>query len=143
MREILFRAKRLDNGEWVEGTPIFDYRDEQWRIIMELDYSTGTCITSDHAPRVVAKTICQYTGLTDKNGNKIWENDFVKYHFGEDTAVVRYGKYQSCFDSQKACHVGFYVDWEDCKRKDLGYWVEMIDCNVIGNIFDNADLREE
>ena len=143
MREILFKAKRIDNGEWVEGYLIYDKRDGLYRILVETDYSTGTCVTADNAPRIDHDTMCQYTGLTDKNGNKIWENDIVKHHFGEDTAVIRYGKYQSCFDSQKACHVGFYVDWEDCKRKDLGYWVEMIDCNVVGNVFDNADLLKE
>ena len=129
MREILFKAKTIDGKRWVQGyfiaKPIleryFIIQDEaQWEIDMN--------------------TLCQYTGLTDKNGNMIWENDIVKYHFGEDTAIIRYGKYQNCFDSMKACHVGFFVDWQDYKRKDLGYWVEMIDCNVIGNVFDNADL---
>ena len=88
---------------------------------------------------VDANTICQYTGLTDKNGNKIWENDVVKYPFGDDVAPIRFGEYQSCFDSTKTGHVGFYVDWSTkiALRKDLGYWVNMIDCNVIGNIFDN------
>lgn len=136
MREILFKAKRIDNGEWVEGL--------LWKKKPNANKIFISCFPdmddNEEVYVVDPNTICQYTGLTDKNGNKIWENDIVKYHFGEDTAVVRYGKYQNCFDSLKTCHVGFYVDWQDCKRKDLGYWVEMIDCNVIGNVFDNADL---
>ena len=142
MREILFKAKRNDNGEWVEGMPIFDDGDEQWRIIMRLDYSTGTCIQTDYAPRVTTETICQYTGLTDKNGRKIWENDIVKYHFGDAVAPIRFGEYQNCFDAINSGHVGFYVDWnaDISMRKDLGYWGNMIDCNVIGNVFDNPEL---
>lgn len=144
MREILFKAKRIDNGEWVEGMPVFDGTDEQWRIVMQLDYSTGTCIQTEYAPRVIAKTICQYTGLCDKNRRKIWENDIVKYHFGDNVAPIRFGEYQSCFDSIKAGHIGFYVDWDSKKalRKDLGYWVNLVDCNVIGNAFDNPELLE-
>lgn len=141
MREILFKAKRIDNGEWVEG--YYTYH----RIGFEYPEGDGKhCIrdTREYPGKLYfidENTLCQYTGLTDKNGNKIWENDIVKYHFGEDIAVIRYGKYQSCFDSQKACHVGFYVNWQKgYMRKDLGYWVEMIDCNVIGNIFDNPEL---
>lgn len=144
MREILFKAKRIDNSEWVEGFYFCMVHDDGRHVhhfIMPLgaDLNLGTPIEKIQV-EVDVNTICQYTELTDKSGNKIWENDIIKYHFGEDTAVIRYGKYQNCFDSQKACHVGFFVDWQDCKRKDLGYWVGMIDCNVIGNIFDNADL---
>lgn len=138
MREILFKAKRIDNGEWVEG------------LLWKKKYNSNKIFIScfpdeddnEEAFVVDSKTICQYTGLTDKNGNKIWENDVVKYHFGNDVAPIRFGEYQSCFDSTKTGHIGFYVDW-NCKRalrKDLGYWVNMIDCNVIGNIFDNPEL---
>ena len=64
----LFKAKRLDNGEWVKGALVYDDMDKLYRIITEIDYSTGTCITTDKAPRVDASTICQCTGLKDKNG---------------------------------------------------------------------------
>ena len=139
MREILFKGKRIDNGEWVEG------------LLWKKKYNSNKIFIScfpdeddnEEAYVVDSKTICQYTGLTDKNGNKIWENDVVKYHFGNDVAPIRFGKYMSCFDSTKTAHIGFYVDWDDRTkplRKDLGYWVNMIDCNVIGNIFDNPEL---
>lgn len=129
MREILFKAKRNDNGEWVEG--LLTIMWGQYHIINPNDENTAYPIDQS--------TICQYTGLTDKNGKKIWENDIVKYHFGDDDAPIRYGEYQSCFDSKRTGHVGFYVDWDSKNelRKDLGYWVNMIDCNVIGNVFDD------
>ena len=68
-----------------------------------------------------------------------------KYHFGEIYAPIKYGCYQNCFDSQKAEHVGFYVDWSDgkCIRKDLVYWINMIDTVPVGNIFDNPELLQE
>ena len=71
----LFKAKRLDNREWVKGALVYDDMDKLYRIIIELDYSTGTCIRAGKAPRVDASTICQCTGLKDKNGKLIWEND--------------------------------------------------------------------
>lgn len=139
MREFLCKAKRIDNEEWVEGVPIFDYRDQQWRIIMELDYSTGTCITSDHAPRVIAKTICRYTGRADKYGKKIWENDIIEV-------------------KNKKRHFISQIEWDNCScgfmfqdtettfcgmdaLSDVGCY--RLDYEIIGNIFDNADLFKE
>lgn len=94
------------------------------------------------AYEVDPETVCQYTGLTDKSGRKIFEGDIVKYHFGEDTAPIKFGTYQSCFDSQHTEHCGFYVDWKTERnfRKDLGYWIHMVDAEIVGNIFDNPEL---
>lgn len=91
-------------------------------------------------------TICQCTGLKDKNGKLIWENDIVKDIFSDTCAPIKYGSYQNCFDSTKAEHIGFYVDWSGKYtkryRKDLGYWINMVNAEVIGNIFDNSELLE-
>lgn len=137
-RKILFKAKRIDNGEWVEG-----YYQKKYDEIGRERHYIFLCeshIVWEYA-EIDINTLCQYTGLTDKNGRKIFENDVVKYHFGDDVAQIKFGKYQSCFDSQKTFHVGFFVDWQKgYMRKDLGYWVEMIDCNIVGNIFDNPEL---
>lgn len=125
MREILFRGKRIDNGEWVE-----------WNMI------TGI----PHDIHILDNTICQCTGLRDKNGKKIWEGDLVKYLFSDTIAPIRYGSYQSCFDSTKTEHVGFYVDWsvtdKEYMRKDLGYWINMVNAKIVGNKFDNSELLE-
>ena len=91
-------------------------------------------------------TICQCTGLKDKNGKLIWENDIVKDIFSDTCAPIKYGSYQNCFDSTKAEHIGFYVDWSGKYakryRKDLGYWINMVNAEIIGNIFDNKELLE-
>lgn len=121
----LFKAKRLDNGEWLE-----------WDVIAGIPENVS----------ILADTICQSTGLRDKNGNPIWENDIVKDLFSDACAQIKYGSYQSCFDSTKTEHVGFYVDWSGKYtkryRKDLGYWINMVNAEVIGNIFDNPELLE-
>ena len=147
MREIIFRGKRIDNGEWVEGyfaiicekTVIIEKESEKYYSIDDEKNSRGNRIIE-----IDPETICQFTGLCDKNGNKIWENDIIKYHFGEIYAPIKYGCYQNCFDSQKAEHIGFYVDWSDdkCLRKDLGYWIDMVDAIPAGNIFDNPELLQ-
>lgn len=122
----LFKAERADSGEWVV-----------WNAL------TGF----PHGTRIIQDTICQCTGLKDRNGKLIWENDIVKDLFSDACAQIKYGSYQSCFDSTKTEHVGFYVDWSGkCTkryRKDLGYWINMVNAEVIGNIFDDPELIKE
>ena len=140
MREILFRGKRIDNGEWVVGQYVNTCYPGNGK-------ETGHFIVvyPNEYHEIYTSTLCQFTGLCDKNGNKIWENDIIKYHFGENYAPIKYGCYQNCFDSQKTEHVGFYVDWSDgkCLRNDLGYWINMVDTMPVGNIFDNPELLQE
>ena len=134
----LFRAKRTDNGEWVEG---FLVKKHGLFFIYDI-INSDTCRQSNYD--VDPSTICQCTGLKDKNGKLIWENDIVAYYFGKTCAPICFGSYQSCFDNTKTEHVGFYVNWNDkCNyRKDLGYWINMIEADVVGNIFDNTELLE-
>lgn len=149
----LYKAKRTDNGEWVQGY-LFDDGFENGRVFiggLVIEKYNGTAcddwtISGSCFCEVDKSTICQCTGLKDKNGNLIWENDIVKDLFSDACAQIKYGSYRSCFDSTKTEHVGFYVDWSGkCTkryRKDLGYWINMVNAEVIGNIFDNAGLLE-
>lgn len=143
MREILFRAKRVDNEEWMEGSLITLDADRGYYFIVEPYFSASTLpirdLIYDHTHLVFPETICQYTGLTDKNGNKIWENDVVRSTIiTERKAKVVYGDF-NC----KCCH-GLY-GWT---FEPIGGYSEICDIRetetieVIGNIFDNPELME-
>lgn len=132
----LYKAKRLDNGEWVQGALVYDDRDRLYRIITEISYSTGTCLTTDNAPRVNSSTICQCTGLKDKNGKLIWENDVIKVCWQDNET--------QCEEITQVAWDEFgYYPWLDeyhCDGCDL--FNEVRDIEVIGNIFDNPELLE-
>ena len=130
----LFKAKRLDNGEWVKGALVYDDMDKLYRIIIELDYSTVTCIRADKALRVDASTICQCTGLKDKNGKLIWENDIVTCLPEECCGYISWNENEA----------GFYFNvlLEDGKFEEEHVY-DYQDCmEIIGNIFDNPELLE-
>lgn len=144
----LFKAKRTDNREWVKGALVYDDRDKLYRIITEINYSTGTCLTTDNAPRVDKSTICQCTGLKDKNGKLIWENDIVHKPFYTDydayanseayTGRIQYedgGWSVEITKSDGNVCVSPIIDMI-AYSKDIEYF------EVIGNIFDNKELLE-
>lgn len=149
MREILFKAKRIDNGEWVEGYLFdngFDGEEKKYFVgglIIE-KYNGTACnkwdITGIDFCEIDPETLCQFTGLCDKSGNKIWENDIVN-HNGE-CAPVKFGMYCSSFDYGNY-NFGFYVDFPEKTfyRKELGYWCRKV--KVAGNVFDNPELLQE
>lgn len=131
MGEYLFRGKRLDNGEWVQGALVYDGRDKLYRIITEINYSTGTCLTTNKAPRVDASTICQCTGLKDKNGTKIFEGDIIDFSHRSDSesyGVVKYDTYETEF-----------AIVYDSIYEGLGRHYHSRDVEVIGNIYDNPE----
>lgn len=128
----------VEDGVWVHGSLRCDVGKYT---IFQFETERADYVEYEIDPT----TICQCTGLKDKNGKLIWENDVIKYHFGNSYAQIRYGAYQSCFDSQETEHIGFYVDWSESRnyRKDLGYWINMVNAEVVGNIFDNPELIKE
>ena len=132
----LFKAKLLNNEEWVQGALVYDSKDELYRIITGIDYSTGTWVTTDNAPRVDTSTICQCTGLKDKNGKLIWENDIMVAHLDEDYPENEtYIRILWC--GSGLCSI-------ENRSKDIAP-IDKFDTEhfeVCGNIFDNAELLE-
>lgn len=129
MREILFKGKRIDNGEWVEGN-LFIHKDGE-----KVDISTGTERFSINS-RIDSSTICQYTGLTDKNGKKIWENDIICNHyddlFPEDETILLI-----VWDN-----FGWKIK-ESYSPEEIDTAIDIENCEVAGNIFDNPELLKE
>lgn len=134
MREILFRGKRTDNGKWVEG---YFWRgvDHIYMIPshVRIGYDDKTKYMSAYAVEVGPETLCQYTGLTDKNGKRIWENDIVRIENSMDEGAGNIEFYDGIW----------YVDGEP--SNSLHDIIEYDDgeVEVIGNIFDNHELLKE
>lgn len=130
----LFKAKRKDNGEWVFGDLVHSV------------YKIGDTCVGQYGNEVGMheidpSTICQRTGLKDKNGKLIWENDIVKRNFylysseakyeeRENCGIVKYDKEYARFGYQ--CSV--FAMLSESKKHDT--------IEVIGNIFDNKELLE-
>lgn len=145
MREILFRGKRIDNGEWVYGSRVIQSgewlnKDEKATDEYWIYGKRGEIYLVD------SSTAGQYTGLTDKNGKRIFEDDIIRANHDGAVGVVRFGEYMSPSDPDPTRHIGYYVDWQgkekDFLRADLGYWTSRSDVEVIGNIHDNSELLE-
>ena len=154
MREILFKAKRVKNGEWIEGS------------LIDLDIDSGYCyivppykgastlpigfLITDGMELVIPETLCQFTGLCDKNGKKIWEGDIISYQrdnddcpFPKKDTKKRFGKvfYQG-FRSTFA--IGMGKNGSRSINDDLWKYVQNGNrVEVIGNRFDSPELLQE
>lgn len=125
MREILFCARRIDNGEWVEGYPV-KYPSGKVVIFKECGEPPDILLRCEIDP----ETICQYTGMKDKNGNRIWENDILRIENSMDEGI----------GNIKFCGGMWYVDGKpNNSLYDIVEYDEA-DVEVIGNIFDNPEL---
>lgn len=126
----LWRAKRIDNGEWVEG--LLTIMWGQLHIIVPEDENTAYPIDES--------TICQCTGLKDKNGKLIWENDFMIGYlddiYQEDATYVRVMWRNNGFRT----HQNGYDDFEILDEFDQNNFENNFE--VCGNIFDNPELLE-
>lgn len=155
-REILFKAKRRDNGKWVEG---YYCKINETTYCVEEDYKRFPVPTHHYILyetmtdwglpnrflqyEIDPTTLCQYTGLTDKNGRKIWENDIITitlecddYLIPSETGIVEYsyGQYElkvKAPDGQEA-----YSNLIN-KLSETPFEIEKL-----GNVFDNPELLE-
>lgn len=138
-REILFRGKREDNGEWVEGGIC---QTENWTCILAVNdfegsfYEPPSCELEEYD--VIPETVGQYTGLTDKNGTKIFEGDILELE-SDFRVVVEFGKFLDDDEGFEA--YGWYLS---TRKWNIGFnGKENEYAIVIGNIHDNPELLEE
>lgn len=132
MRKLLFRGKRKDNGEWVYGY--------LYRLSERLNPFIMFVNSNAESHEVISKTVGQFSGLTDKNGKEIFENDIIvddeEYSTFENTrkGIVKFyhGEFTSFYGQDLLgcdCYDSLY---SICKER-----------YVIGNIYDNPELEEE
>ena len=160
MREYLFRGKRVDNGEWVEGCLIYKQASVGDKVLALIVGSAEWDSDTDfyhlcNTHHVIPETIGQYTGIKDKNGRQIFEGDIVRTQpcsdrpyskrakFKEHIGVVRYhvrhfknSKYEQDYETE------WTVDIKDWGKYGCYDWSIFFKCEVIGNVFDNVDLLE-
>ena len=152
MREILFRGKRTDTGEWVYGDLL--------NVGVDYDYAIRTYGGREHGQvnAVNEKTVGQYTGLTDRNGTRIFEGDIVRdmHKYSILCKYVEFGM-ESRENAEKHRNDGLIAAVE-FSTEDVGSCgccytafegsgfiaagVDLNDCEVIGNIHDNPELLE-
>ena len=126
MREILYRGKRRDNGEWMEGFPIrlYDYGGDSWEMV-----PFNTNLDTNHF--VIPETIGQYTGMNDIVGKRIFEGDIM------ETAISGITYHRGVVE---------FVDGAFGLRCTDGsaYFLCFVAENyaIIGNVYENADLLE-
>lgn len=133
MREILFKAKRIDNGEWVEGC----YVTSDGKSFICMDIVEHYCVIALRWFEIDPETLCQFTGLCDKNGKKIWENDILMAHLDESYPEdVTY----ETVEWGVAGWVGHETDSTDREYFDE---FDLENFEVVGNIFDNKELLQE
>lgn len=150
MREILFRAKQKDKGNWVEGYYIrqdettycfkedYERHPENTKHYIVFDMSIDWGLPNRHLmAEIDPETLCQYTGLTDKNGKRIWENDILHraYHSEEDYIVV--------WDDGRFNFKTIHGQYSQDPMTLLSLCFTQINAKrlkVIGNVFDNPEL---
>ena len=125
-REILFRARRTDNGQWIYGYYLGAFNGADIDEISDIDSITGVRYEVDPS------TVEQYTGLTDKNGVKIFEGDIVRY--GDTIHEVVF--------EQRNGTAYFGLVYSPLETLPFGHYQDLRQITVIGNIHDNPELME-
>ena len=126
MREILFRGKRADNGQWVYGFYAQELQGQHYILADEGDFYDGPMLTM---VEIIPESVGQYTGHDDKNGVKVFDGDVLA--IDDDRFLIRWEEERG----------GFRIDyWQFDEQYDLSeFWPAS---EAIGNIHDNPEVTE-
>ena len=141
MRTILFKAKRLDNGAWIEGIPIQSNIDgDDYKVYMYVDFTVKNVmeLNSGHGHfgkcvEVNPESVCEFIGLLDKNGNNIFEGDIMEAWGGTEYNGMYEYNYTGCVIFN---HGEFYINHKNRICINFGNIENYV---TIGNKFDNAE----
>ena len=149
MREILFLAKRKDNGKWVEGyyykmseTTYCFKEDYERKPVSEHHYILQERMTDWGLPNQIvqieidSETLCQFTGLCDKNGKKVWENDILMAHLDESYPE------DATYETVEWNVAGWVTHETDSTDRQYLDEFDLEHYEAIGNIFDNPELAQ-
>lgn len=149
MREILFRGKCIDNGEWVEGyyykmseTTYCFKEDYERKPVSEHHYILQERMTDWGLPNQIvqieidSETLCQFTGLCDKNGKKVWENDILMAHLDESYPE------DATYETVEWNVAGWVTHETDSTDRQYLDEFDLEHYEAIGNIFDNPELAQ-
>lgn len=122
MREHRYKAKRLDNGEWIEG---YYWQNGCGNHFIRVIFECDKIVVQNY--EIDPETLCEFTGLCDKNRNMVWEHDIVEQYGRRNEIKFGIWNCGCCYD------VYGYSTYDDFDPDKI---------EVIGNIFDNFELLE-
>ncbi len=147
MREILFRGKRTDSGEWVEGNHLYDDMTGKHYIVPFDNITENMCVGFE----VIPETVGQYTGLDDKNGKKVFKGDILEFEDcskdgdGVTNFFTNAAEVVFCNGRFEFGHMKYYGETSAIYAYCGGHaeMMEFFRCSaVVGNIHDNPEMLE-
>lgn len=132
IRKIWFKAKRADNEEWVKGFYIYNYDIDKHYISIGHCYLDEPERTKQY--EIIPETLCQCTGIYDKNGEWIWENDIAEFVYDGDVYI-----YKIVWDESELDFKG--TNGKENYGRNFNYLLCCEEIVVIGNSFDNPAIK--
>ena len=141
MQEILFRGKCLDGGIWIEGhyVKVAYWSDgKPTHVLFRQDAELFPRSEFTSWDEIDPSTVCQYTGVTDRTGRKVFEHDIISVEYEEEWwSRVWYEQYEVYFSDKYHAYRARHANGDDYSLLEFDRY-----CTVIGNTIDNPKLME-